>query len=233
MENQDLETNQPAQPELSHDEVRALLPAYIADVVLRNAPPAQHEAIAAHLRGCESCRAEAEELAGLLRDAAAGTLPQAPSYPPLNLDFLRNRASLPWSLDDLGCIVVRFSAALLEQIRPPALPALARSSDRRGVQLYQYEQARFAPAESAQPASLTISVFGVGASPDRVEVVVRVGVPGRRATDLAGSEVTLVVGDDERHGRTDKFGYVSFPDIPTAELPQLLVSVAPMGDRSA
>lgn len=231
MDNHDRQTDN--RPELSHDELRAQLPMYVADLVLRNALPAQYDRLVAHLGECAGCRAEAEELAELLRDAAAGTLPQAPSYPPLNLDFLRNRASLPWSLDDLGRLVVRFSAALLEQIRPAALPALARSTGRRGAQLYQYEQARFAPAESRQPASLTISVFGVGATPEAVEVVVRVGVAGRRATDLAGSEVILAVGPDERRGLTDKFGYASFPDIPAAELPNLQVVVAPMGDRPA
>lgn len=217
---------------LAHDELRDLLPAYVADLALRTDQPPLHAEIAAHLRECAACREEVEELTELLREAAAGVLPQAPAYPAFTLDFLHPRDASPWSLDALGRLVVRFSASLLDQIRPAALPVLSRSLDRRGPQLYQYDHARFAPVEPPQPASLTISVFGIGPGPDTVEVVVRVGVAGRRATDLAGSEVTLAVGESERRGRTDKFGYVTFPGILAADLPRLQVTVAPMGGQS-
>lgn len=233
MANLDRQNGGPEQRRRSHEELRDLLPAYVADLALGAGPPAHNAELAAHLAECAECREEVDELAELLREAAAGSLPQASSYPPLALGFLRARPAAPCALDQLGRIVVRFSAALLEQIRPAALPALARSTERRGAQLYQYDHARFAPADPPQPATLTISVFGVGPGPDTVEVVVRVGVVGRRATDLAGSEVTLAVGERVRRGSTDRFGYVTFPDIATADLPMLQVTVAPTGGQSA
>lgn len=45
--------------ELGHDEIRELLGAYVVDAL---ADEHEREAVAEHLRSCDACRAEAEEL---------------------------------------------------------------------------------------------------------------------------------------------------------------------------
>jgi anti-sigma factor RsiW len=242
MANQDHNPQGEQQETLTHDQARALLPAYVSDMVLRTGRPELAAQVERHIRSCEACAAEAAELADLLHEAASGELPSAPDYPPFSLDFLRRKrreeppppSSHPWSLDDLGRLVVSFSHALLGQIRTPVAATMLRSGERRtaGPPLYQYDQAKFSdPAAPPQPP-LTISVFGVGADPALIDVVVRVGAAGRRAADLSGSEVTLTLGSEVRQAQTDRLGYAYFRNLPANVLEGMEVTVAATAGRS-
>jgi hypothetical protein len=211
----------------SHSQIRAMLPAYVSDLVLRSSGLAEHRALIAHLRSCAACRQEVYELSELLRATAAGELPQVPpglSRP--RLDFLRSSPGRPWERDDSGRLTVRFTAALLEQIRMAPLAGAVRATERAmaTTPLYQYDQAQH---EDPQPHTpMTISIFGLGTDPATVDLVVRVGVAGR-GVDLSGSEVILTSGQLERHEHTDRFGYVYFKALPAESLPNIQVAILP------
>lgn len=213
---------------LAHDELRAQIPGFVSDLVLRTAPPVAYRQLSEHLRVCAACRAEVAELSALLREAVAGELNPPPSYPPPRLTFLHTAPAPPWLRDALGRLTVSFSQPLLDQIRLPPARGTVRSAERRTAPspLYQYEQSKFEPADAQPVTPLTISVFGLGTEPGTVDVVVRVGVAGK-GVDLAGSEVILTMGQVERQERTDKFGYVYFRGLSAELLPNLQIAIVP------
>lgn len=211
----------------AHDELRQQIPAYVSDLVLGRALVA-HAALSAHLPGCAACRAEVDELAQLLRDAAATDLPAATTYAELSLDFLRPARpppAGPWLVDTLGRLVISFSPALLEQIRPRGLRTAARSSAAR-TRLYQYEQVRFETVERRQAHAVKVDVFELGQSPSSLELVVHVPRPDRRPSDLAGSRVTLRGPVDERQQLTDRYGDTTFHGLSLADLPHIELLIA-------
>jgi Putative zinc-finger len=211
-----------------HDDLRRLIPAYVSALALGTVDPTEHTPLIAHLRSCAACREEVAELVSLLREAASCELPAVPTYPSFKLDFLRGAGPAPdrpWLVDDVGRLVISFSATLLDQLRPMVAGGMARSQGALTPR-YQYEQRSFEQGDARQALPVVATFFGAGPNPTTLELVVHVPLPGRRPSQLAGSGVTLRGPQGEVALVTDRFGDATFSALPVADLPhiQLLIS---------
>jgi hypothetical protein len=114
--------------------------------------------------------------------------------------------------------VVRFSAAMLEGLRPRALVGAMR-----GQLVLRYVQD---PATTAD-LGVTIEVYAEDLARTVGRVRVGVDVPGRDPLDMAGSRVVLRTDRDEWQAETDETGGVDFAPVPLAALPSLRVEITP------
>lgn len=216
----------PGIAEWDHKTTRERLPEYVTALTLGGPPGADDPDVAAHLELCAACRGELEELLALTRAAYAGEIEPAAAYPAPDLSFLpppvptpppagagHGRACL---IDEAGRLVVQFSQALLDLLRPPALAGAAR-----GRLLYRYTQSPGSVAD----LDLTIEVFAEEADPVLGRISVCVEAPDRDPLDQAGALVTLHAGDLAHSGETDETGSIDFAAVPLAALATLRVTV--------
>lgn len=207
---------------LSHEAARAMLPEYATAAALGSQPEETDPALDDHIRRCDVCRAELEELTTLAKHAFSGRLDPADDYPNFDLSFIKPapeaRASYPWFLDQLGRLIVTFSEELLAGLRQPTLAGAPR-----GQLLYRYTQEP-GPARNLE---LSIEVFTEDTARTTARVQVIVDVPDYGALDQSGSQVTLRYGEASCSGETDDSGCVDFKRIPLDALPNLRVEVAP------
>ncbi|HEX8681264.1 MAG TPA: hypothetical protein VF707_03055 [Ardenticatenaceae bacterium] len=209
----------------SHSTIRERLPEYVTLIARGKAPQPLFPDIASHLESCVECREELEELLHLLVPAYMGQVAPAPSYPPIDLTFLRHQATpVPekrWSVNRLGRLVMQFSQAVLDAFKPPSLAGAMR-----GQLLYSYTQ------EPEPPLNLgvAIEISRDDENPKMACVSVAVDDPNRSPFEQAGNRIVLRADGKEWQGETDETGSFEVPGIPLALLPQLQVEVAPPGD---
>jgi hypothetical protein len=225
MANTDVNADRSALSEQEHEQVREFLPLYATVAALERDPQLVYPTIAAHLQCCLACRDELAELQELTLAAYTGQVAPAPAYPRADLSFLPAPAvpppkarGQPWRLDELGRLVIQFSAALLETLRPPTLAGASR-----GQLLYSYTQEH----GSIKNLDARIEVFAMHGAPGRGLVRVVVDVPGRNPFDQGGSLVVLRADDQEWRGETDESGQVDFAAVPLAAVPLLRIEIAP------
>jgi hypothetical protein len=110
-----------------------LLPEYLQAEDEGQAHEARWRPVAFHLETCPHCSTEYATLSELLELAYAERGEEPPRYPVPDLSFLRHErdkpvqpVSIPWRLDELGRVVIEFSADLLRAVQSPAYqPAYA------------------------------------------------------------------------------------------------------------
>lgn len=212
--------------EWPHETFRERLPEYATTLVLGGPGERSAPDIAAHVAGCATCRDELEELLALTHAAYAGEIAPATTYPVPDLSFLPRSTPMfvpevspprrEWWIDEARRLVVQFSQALLDLLRPPTLAGATR-----GRLLYHYTQAPGTVAD----LDLTIEVFLEGSDPALARVSVCVEASGRDPLDQAGAVVTLHAVGLSRSGVTDETGGVDFATVPLAALPDLRVTV--------
>jgi hypothetical protein len=219
----DLNDERAGDPAIAHQTLHALLPLYATTIALGGAQPAGMSDLEQHLAVCTVCRAELEELSILTSAAYSDQIAAAPAYPAPDLTFLRaaqvRAHDPPWLLDEVGRLVVQFSAMLLKTLRPPALAGAAR-----GQFLYRYVQ----DPGSVDDLEVTIEVFAEDTRQERGRVRVAVDVPSRGPFDQSGSQVVVRADEQAWQGETDEAGCVDFAPIPLAALPRLKVEIAPL-----
>ncbi len=207
---------------MTHEQVRERLPEYAALLALGGAV-SQPRDLAAHVRGCASCREELEDLLALTDAAYVGRIPAAPAYPRPDLACLGLRAAAPPApeqpgvFDRLGRLVVSFSESLLASLRAPSLAGAMR-----GSLLCRYTQ-----GGGPRNIDVTIEVFTEDSARERGCIQVMVDVPDSDPFDQSGSRVTLQADGRLWDAATDETGCASFAGVPLRALPRLRVEVVP------
>ncbi len=200
-----------------HETIRALLPLYAAAAARGYDPARLYPDVVAHVAACARCRDELDDLLAMILPAYAGEVAPAPPPSTPDLSFLRARrapAAPPWSVDEWGRLLIRFSTALLDSLRPPTL-----AGARRGQLLYRYEPT----GDAAPDMGLQIEIFAE--SETAASVTVALDDPQREPLAQSGILVTLQAGDQSWQQPTDETGFVSFEGIPRAHLATLQITV--------
>ncbi|MBV9788720.1 MAG: hypothetical protein JOZ51_11130 [Chloroflexi bacterium] len=214
MTKRDIQSHRSEQPDPLCDSVQTLLPGYVTAEALGQHTSRSYRDVAAHLHTCAHCREALDELRALTIDAYNGVVAPAPSYPQPNLAFLSAQpaAAQPWRIDEWGRLIVVFSQALLDSLRPPALAGAAR-----GQLLYSY---------TLQPPGLDvqIDVFATGAQIGFVRI--NVESLDRDPLDQTPSQVVARAAGATWHGTTDESGCIAFDAVPLADLPHLTIEIA-------
>ena len=211
-------------------ECQDLLPEYLQAEAEGRADDAQWHLVAFHLETCPHCSAECATLSELLELAHRERGEEPPRYPVPDLSFLRRAKdgppqplSIPWRLDELGHLIIEFSAEVLRAFQMPAY-AVSGLKSKPPKALCQISL-----KEAVEDTEITITVEEMRADPVRCTVAVGVDIPSRGGwPNLAGTEVTLKRGELELNTQTtDAHGEAVFEGIATDDLPHLVFEVAP------
>lgn len=204
------------------------LAAYV-DAELAGQPAGtRFPAVAAHLDQCAACQQAYLELKALLALERSGELAAPPVAAGFDFGYLPPRmapsparpAGRPWRLDELGRLVIQWTADLLASLQGPALqPALLKGSAQAGL--------RYELVDAVDNLAVRIEAEPLRGDPQRMAVEVDVDIPSRGGwPHLAGSIVTLRRGDvvlDQQE--TDAFGKAVFENVSAQDLPQLSFTV--------
>ena len=209
-----------------------LLPEYLRAETVEEAGEARWHYVTLHLKTCPSC-SEAYATLLDLTELAFEEETEEPSYHPApDLSFLPKKEPppIPWHLDELGHLIVEFSADLLRALQPPAYqPAYApvrTKSDPSRRTLCQLSL-----KEAVEDLELTIVAEETREDPAYCTVMVEVDIPSRGGwPNLADTEVTIKRDNNEIETQlTDAFGKAIFEGVVTDELGQLVVEINPGG----
>lgn len=212
MTKRDIKSHRTEQPDPFCAGIQELLPAYVTAEALGQQPGRSYRDVKAHVSECEDCRAALDDLRALTIDAYDGSIEPTRSYPQPDLSFLSARCSAqPWRLDEWGRLIVSFSQALLDSLRPPALAGAAR-----GHLVFSY---------AIQPPGLDvhIDVFAIGQQLSFLRI--NVESLERDPFDQAPSHVVLRAADATWQGVTDEGGCIAFEAVPLADLPHLTIEI--------
>lgn len=201
------------------------LAAFVDAELAGQTASAAFSAAAAHLDRCSTCQQAYQELKTLLQLEQAGELAAPPAPPSFDFGYLPARPALrparPWRLDDLGRLVIQFTADLLASLQGPALqPAGLKGDAAAGL--------RYELAGALDDLAVRIEAEPQSDGPQRLTVEVEVDIPSRGGwPHLAGSVVTLRRGDELLDQQeTDPFGRAVFEDVLAADLPLLDFTIA-------
>lgn len=220
---------------LTCQECQDLLPDYLGAEVEGQTHKARWRPVAFHLETCPHCSAEYATLSDLLELAHGGRGEEPPDYPAPDLSFLRQEedrlpqpTGIPWRLDELGRLIIEFSAELLRTLQPPAYqPAYATArlkSDKSSKTLCQLFL-----KEAVKDLEITITAEELRDDPACCTVIVEANIPSRGGwPNLAGTEVTLKRDERKLDAQlTDAFGKAVFERIATDDLAHLAFEIEP------
>ncbi len=184
--------------------------------------------VAAHIGQCAACQQAYQELKALLaleRSGELATPPLAPAFdfgylPPQPAPSSAQPAGRPWRWDELGRLVIQWTAELLASLSGPALqPAMLKSAAPAGL--------RYELTDELDDLRVRIDAEPQRGDPTQWTVEVDVDIPSRGGwPHLAGNLVTLRSGADLiDEQETDAFGKVVFENVPAVDLPQLSIAV--------
>lgn len=223
--------SQPFDPD-DHLQIRALLPEYLACIILGQILAPAWRPLEEHLRRCSACQNEADALHQLLDATYTGELSLAADAPPPRLSFLPARFDLkrfapppappppmpPQGTPAPAAIVLPFSAALLTQMH-------VRMTARSGNIRKRYEHI-IAPRRAQDP-TVKVEIFELTDSAEHGQVRICVEHPDRNPFDQAGTSVRLQVGDVTFGGQTNPSGVVVFSNIPLAAIDSWELHIIP------
>ena len=198
--------------------------ALFVDAELNGQPAARlFPAVAEHLATCAACQQEAAELTRLLTAVREERAVQPPRRATFDFSYLpRPAARQPWHFDDLGRLVIQFSADLLRSLQGPLLqPAFLKGDAVGGFEL--------TVAEGLDDLQVTIQADPEAGQPELVDLTVSVDIPSRGGwPNLAGVEVTWRQGETITAVQmTDAFGQASLRRVPQAVLAEISLAIAP------
>jgi hypothetical protein len=211
--------NQPSPRDQAHTATRAALPQYAAAVALGQNVKRRFPRETEHLDSCQECRANLDELLGLVLPAYRGQLPPVAERPHVDLSFLRPAVRPSWAIETAGQLrrlLVEFSEPLLAQLNQARLAQATR-----GPVLYHYT-----PEPPPGELGLTIDVFADEQAPGQGSVQVLLDLPGLDPLEQAGTHVTLRIAELVWEGSTGATGAVTFAAVPLTRLAQLRLEVA-------
>ena len=205
------------------------LPEYVEAERMGQAEGVQWRPILLHLETCPHCSAAYVELKELLKLSSGGCGREPARSPVPDLSFLgsdEDPLARAWRLDDLGRLIVAFSAELLRTLQPPAYATAGLKSAGAPGTLFQ-----LALKESIEDLEVSILADEERGDPSLCTLSVRVNIPSRGGwPHLAGTEVSL--RQDERKidvQWTDAHGEAVFERIAVDRLPHLVFEITPPG----
>lgn len=209
------------------------LPEYHLALMDGVADQATWQPVRRHLATCPACAATYDALADLANLAFGEQAVEPPSYPTPALPFLRPAptpdAQHAWSVNDLGQLIIQFSADLLRRLAAtPPQPSYATFGVKGATTRKPLWQLRV--DEGREDLEVHITAEGIGNQPTACSLVVDVNIPSRGGwPNLEGTEVVLKRDDVELDSQTtDAFGKVVFTGIATADLPRLIFEIQPI-----
>ena len=217
------------------------LGAYVEDKVAGEDVVQLYPRVAGHLQGCSSCREQYEMLYEIMRQEEAGIFGEPPSYITFEEWFrlqhqeqsprvkLPRPTRIPWRLDELGRLIIEFSAEWLRVLQPPAYqPAYATVKSAKSSRTL----CQLSLKEAGEDLEVEITAEEMRDDPTLCTVFVDVNVPSRGGwPNLADTEVTLKRGERELGTQvTDVFGKAVFEEIGTDDLAYLVFEIMPSRD---
>jgi glutaredoxin len=217
---------------LTCQECQDLLPDYLQAEAAGRASQARWHPVALHLETCPHCSATYATLSDLIGLTFEERGEEPPDYPVPDLSFLRPEpAEIPWRLDELGRLIIEFSADLLRALQPPAYqPAYATfrlKSDQLRRTLCQLSL-----KEAVRDLEVSITAEEMRGDATQCTIVVEVNIPSRGGwPNLADTEVTVKRGELQLDTQlTDAFGKAVFEGMATDDLARLVFEIKP-GER--
>ncbi len=226
-------------PGEEHAGIYDRLPEYVMQLLEGRLPgdqlSAEWQEVRDHLKICEECRSEVEELRSIIQETAAGTLAPAPGYPQPDLSFLNSlpaqiKATSPplREVADHLLALVRSVVIELDPVRlglapQPAFATLAGSfrsgKDTALSQNWRYQH----PADEKSALGITIDAGMTDPERKLCRVLITVD-DARDPLPQQESEVTLQYGAIAQTAATD-MGLIAFADVPLETLNRLRVTV--------
>jgi hypothetical protein len=208
-----------------------LLPEYLQAEMVEEAGEARWRHVTLHLKTCPSCSEAYATLSDLMELGFGEEGEEPPYYPVPDLSFLPKKEPPPilWHLDELGRLIIEFSADLLRALQPPAYqPAYApvrAKSDQSRKTLCQISL-----KEAVEDLEVTITAEEAREDTVYCTVMVEVDIPSRGGwPNLADTEVTIKRSESEPETYlTDAFGKAVFTGIATDELAHLIFEINPV-----
>jgi hypothetical protein len=214
----------------SHLSILALLPEYVAILVVDQQPPAAWRPLEQHLKRCAACRSEAESLLQQMVETYSGALPAAPTPPPPpSLPFLTRRSVLPAApatppprpapaAPAPAAFQVQISAALLSHMR---VHMAARAGELR--LRYSYTFPTFTPSDP----TITLEILSTDDQASHGLARICVEHAGRSPFEQAGTHVTLSGDGIALNGLSDQSGIVIFQGVPLDAIASWQIDVSP------
>jgi glutaredoxin len=218
---------------LTCKECEDLLPDYLQAEREGQAHAPRWRAVALHLETCPHCSAEYATLSDLVALAYGERGVEPTRYPVPELSFLRpdrppQPIHMPWRLDELGRLVIEFSAELLRVLQSsayqPAYATVGLKSKKSSRTLCQLSL-----KEAVKDMEVTITAEETRDDPSCCTVIVEVNIPSRGGwPKLADTEVVLKRDEQELETQlTDAFGEAVFEGIATDDLAHLVFEITP------
>jgi len=186
-------------------------------------------AVTLHLKTCPHCMSEYESLRELIPLSTDDSSLVSILFPTPDLSFLKQgKPSHPraaadfWYLNDLGRLVVNFSAELLAslELRPVALQGLKSGPSRL---LYEIDV-----SDAFEDFDVLIATEADQQDAGLCTIVVNVTSLDLEWPELAGSQVMLRRRNRESVTQeTDPYGEAVFPKIEQSDLPHLAIEIKP------
>lgn len=203
------------------------LPEYVDAQVTDTELEGDFSDVELHLQVCPHCAREYRALLDLVTLAYAEETPQPARQPQFDLSFLASESPAPFRWDDLGRLIIEFSAELMEAFRPPP-DQLAHAAVKAGEA--PRTVCRFALEEADEDLNITITARETRGDPAHCTVSVDVDIPSRGGwPNLAGTQVTLNRGAEALATHvTDAFGKAVFEEVRVDDLPRLIFKITPV-----
>lgn len=173
--------------------------------------------VAAHLATCADCRELLNEITLVAAASVDAEIAPVPAGATPDLSFLRPiQAQRAQTGDDVGRIVITFSAELLASMRPPQSERAVRGQPR-----YHYDN----ECESDRDLAVSIDIHDDEQADDRAQIIVQVRPARRVAFDQAGAHIHLSAGDFAAEAATNELGRAVFAGVPRARLIGMQVEI--------
>lgn len=207
-----------------------------AEVVQEGLPLSRSMAmVQEHLLQCASCRQVYEESKAIYALGDEPPIPPSVQLPKFDLSFLPSPQCensveeakhrwRNWAMDNLGRLVIEFSTQLLDTVQPMPQLAFAKSGPgQANKSLFELTIDEY--------DDLLVKIEGKQnrSQPEDCDLAISVDIPSRGGWPmLGGTHVALRRGDLPLDSvETDAFGQANVTNIKQADLPKLVITVAP------
>jgi hypothetical protein len=205
----------------------AQLAEYVDAKVMGIEPAEDSAQIELHLQVCPRCARVYRELMTLMTSAYTERVPRPARKPRFDLSFLPTKPAELFWWDELGRLIIEFSAELVRALQPPTYqPTYAAvKSPKSSKTLCQLSLKE----EVGEDLEVTITAEEMRDDPTLCTAFVEVSIPSRGGwPNLANTEVTLKRGEAELETQlTDAFGEAIFEGINTDDLAHLVFEITP------
>jgi hypothetical protein len=223
-----------AEDRLDCQECQERLPEYFLAHSAGHAGDPQWHDVALHLKACPHCAEVYADVAELITLDQQEPDVDPIAYPPPQLPFLHTKRAatprppkVPWRLDEIGRLMIEFSAEIVRTLQWPALQPIYAITRHKadGAQLWQ-----IALADAPPDLEVMITAQQARGAPGLCTIVVQVDIPSRGGwPHLAGSVVMLNLGEQALETQaTDAFGKAVFNQIAVDDLGSVIFKITPV-----